>query len=93
MSPILAEVNITISTVETLTSTTYTKMLWRKEQGDQGSFKLDLNATMETAKKIGEKGYNMIKQPIQGAIDTVNSTGVNGQNGSAEAFKPGEQPK
>ena len=93
LSPILAEVNITISTVETLTSTTYTKMLWRKEQGDQGSFKLDLNAAMETAKEIGEKGYNMIKQPIQEAIDTVNSTGANGQNGSAEAFKPGEQPK
>lgn len=32
----------------------------------------------------------MIKQPIQGAINTVNSTGVNGQNESAEAFKPGE---
>ena len=36
LSPILAEVTINISTIETMTTDTYTKMLWLKQQDDQG---------------------------------------------------------
>lgn len=58
LSPVLAEVTITITTIETLTSRTYTKMLWLKQQPDQGNFTLDVDAILEKGKEIGGKALN-----------------------------------
>lgn len=41
LTPLLAEVTINLCTVEALTANTYSKMLWLKQQGDQGKFGTD----------------------------------------------------
>lgn len=56
LSPLLAEVTISISTIEPMMSTTYTKMLWLKDQ-DEGQFNLDIAAIQEKAEEY-TKAFN-----------------------------------
>ena len=44
LAPLLAKIDITISTIEALTSNAYTRMLWLKEQPDQGKIRGDVSA-------------------------------------------------
>lgn len=85
LTPILAEVTITISTIETLTSTTYTKMLWRKEQADQGTFHLNLNEAWETAKGVGKEVVGTVINNVDGmqSGEAINSTGKSGSTQAA----------
>lgn len=55
LSPVLAEVTIHITTIEALTSDTYTKMLWLNQQSDQGKGSLDLNAIYDTFSKASDE--------------------------------------
>lgn len=52
LTPILAEVTISVTTIETLTSKTYTKMLWLKQQPDQGRGTADVDAILKKGKQI-----------------------------------------
>ena len=80
LTPILAEVTITISTIETLTSTTYTKMLWRKEQADQGTFNLNLNEAWKTATGVVKEVVETVINNVDGmqSGEAINSTGKSG---------------
>ena len=68
LSPILAEVTISITTIETLTSKTYTKMLWLKQQPDQGNFNLDVDSILEKGKQVAGIIGNTLTD-IPNAID------------------------
>lgn len=70
LTPLLATVTINITTSEALTAQTYSKMLWLKQQTDQGSFKVS-NSDIEKVQKYGgeavgglmniaKKGLNMV---------------------------------
>lgn len=72
LTPILAEVTITISTIESLTSDVYTKMLWRKQQPGQGKGEVNIPEMMQHAENALSyiKGDgNLVKQKIFGDND------------------------
>ena len=78
LTPLLATVNIDITTSEALTAQTYSKMLWLKTQTDQGSFKTSTaeakkfaKDTAAAAKGIFNKGINLISNLANGS--TVNT--------------------
>lgn len=54
LSPIIATVNITISTIEALTSRTYGKMLTLKQQEDQGKGNADISPIGNTFGQISD---------------------------------------
>lgn len=75
LSPILAEVTIHITTIESLTSETYTKMLWRKQQEDQGKGTADIDAVLQYGKELKEGfkeryHWNTIEAMQNGTKDT-----------------------
>lgn len=65
LTPLLASVNIDITTSEALTAQTYSKMLWLKTQTDQGSFK---TSTAEAA-KVANSGWNALKGLAGNTLD------------------------
>ena len=65
LTPLLATVNIDITTSEALTAQTYSKMLWLKTQTDQGSFK---TSTAEAA-KVANSGWNALKGLAGNTLD------------------------
>ena len=62
LSPIIATVNITISTIEALTSRTYGKMLTLKQQEDQGKGNADISPIGNTF----NQGLNFAKEFFTG---------------------------
>lgn len=60
LTPILAEVTINITTIETITSDTFTKMLWLKQQEDQGRGTLDINKIGELVDNATEEGKQIM---------------------------------
>ena len=78
LTPILAEVTIHITTIETLTSGTYTKMLWRKEQSDQGKATADIDSILQGAKAIKDGVYDRYLKPFDFRTPDAE------QNGQAE---------
>lgn len=60
LTPILAEVTINITTIETITSDTFTKMLWLRQQEDQGIGILDMNKIGELKDKAIEAGKEVM---------------------------------
>lgn len=81
LSPVLAEVTITITTIETLTSRTYTKMLWLKQQPDQGNFKLDVDQILEQGKKVGNALWEGGKNLVNDGINTIGGHYFGGNSG------------
>jgi hypothetical protein len=81
LSPVLAEVTITITTIETLTARTYTKMLWLKQQPDQGNFKLDVDAILEKGKEVGSALWEGGKNLVNNGIDTIGGQYFGGNSG------------
>ena len=78
LTPLLASVNIDITTSEALTAQTYSKMLWLKTQTDQGSFSTSTaeaekfaKDTAAAAKGIFNKGINLISNLANG--NTINT--------------------
>ena len=61
LTPVLAEVTIDITTIETLTSGTYTKMLWMNQQADQGRGEFNVDKVLEAGKKVIDYGKNAVK--------------------------------
>lgn len=47
LHPLLAEVKITVSTIEALTQETFKNMLWGKTQGEQGELTIDVSGMMK----------------------------------------------
>lgn len=67
LTPLLASVNIDITTSEALTAQTYSKMLWLKTQTDQGSFK----TTTAEAVKVANSGWNALKGLAGNTLDVA----------------------
>ena len=65
LTPLLATVNIDITTSEALTAQTYSKMLWLKTQTDQGSFD---TSTAEAA-EVASSSWNALKGLAGNALD------------------------
>ena len=55
LHPLLAIVNLKISTVEALTSDTYSRMLWAKPQSNQGKFEADITPVTDIAQWLVDK--------------------------------------
>ena len=74
LTPVLAEVTINITTIETLTSTTFTKMLWLRQQEGQGKGEFAwgdaINAAIDTGKGIAGDVLNGAKSLWNGATKT-----------------------
>lgn len=82
LTPILAEVTIDITTIETLTSDTYTKMLWLKQQEDQGKGSLNVDSALKAMAKAGKWVGNVAKETGKDMVNTVGGL-----------FKPGDTIK
>lgn len=92
LSPVLAEVTITITTIETLTSRTYTKMLWLKQQPDQGNFNLDVDSILEKGKQVAGKVGQFFKEApgeISGTIGDHYGFGTGAENASTTSETDG----
>lgn len=68
LHPLLAIVNLKISTLEALTSDTYSRMLWAKPQSNQGKVEADITPLTSVAqwlvnKTIGDSGDNGTQNP------------------------------
>ena len=64
LTPLLAEVSITLSTIEAVTANAYSKMLWLKPQNDMSNVKIDLKEIWEGAKEVGKGLMNAGKAAI-----------------------------
>lgn len=96
LTPILAEVTISITTIETLTSDTFTKMLWLRQQKDQGKGEFAWGDSLDTAmaqgKQAGSELLNVGKIAGGALIDgTKNLLGIGkgSMSTSAEASSNG----
>ena len=78
LTPLLATVNIDITTSEALTAQTYSKMLWLKTQTDQGSFD---TSTAEAA-EVASSSWNALKGLAGNALDFGKSLLNTGQKQS-----------
>jgi len=68
LTPLLANVTIDITTSEAITAQTYSKMLWLRQQTDQGSFKLN-NAEVEKVQGYGIETFDRIKKGVDRLFD------------------------
>ena len=88
LTPVLAEVTINITTIETLTSTTFTKMLWLRQQEGQGKGEFAwgdaLNAAWDTTKGLASDFINVTKSGFNGVKNMI------GMDGSGETTPSGE---
>ena len=57
----LAEVTLDISTIEAMTASVYSQMLWMKSQST-GSFNADVSPVVEAAKEMGNAAMNKVKE-------------------------------
>lgn len=63
LHPLLAIVNLRISTLEALTADTYSRMLWAKPQSEQGKVTADITTATDIANSLIDKFVNNDKKP------------------------------
>nr|DAQ46116.1 MAG TPA: hypothetical protein [Caudoviricetes sp.] len=80
LTPLLASVNIDITTSEALTAQTYSKMLWLKTQTDQGSFKTSTTEAKKFAKDTAAAGKGILNNGINLISNLANGSTVNTQH-------------
>ena len=72
LTPLLAVLNINLTTAEALTAQTYSNMLWLKQQGDQGKMKgAMLNSSTDTS-NTSQLG-STISANASGVLSTIAS--------------------
>lgn len=80
LTPLLASVNIDITTSEALTAQTYSKMLWLKTQTDQGSFKTTTAEAKKFMKDTVAAGKGILNNGIDFFGNLANSGTANTQH-------------
>lgn len=69
--PLLANVGMTFSSIEALTSETYSKMLWVKEQSSVGKFSADVSGVVDGLINAGKTAFSYAGQLVSGNIKAI----------------------
>lgn len=73
--PLIANVSMTFSSIEALTSKTYSKILWLQAQDNVGKFGADFNTTAKSVMEVAKNGVTMGWNAVTGAWNAVTGGG------------------